>query len=366
MGPRCRLSEQQASNSSGCIRRGSKMLVDNANNTCSGSGSEYMRVPLTIPQPEAEAETEQDNEDIEVGILRGEDDEAEDHVHLLSDEEWKDTWQRVPLGLKIALGLFGVAAFTSLRIVYSYEHLYHSWWYSTLFTVTLLATFGFSLYITGKTFWFAQVDLEHAYQELEEYQEAEHAALVTGYSAAEPEDIDEAKKANQETEDNLILLSEKPSHKSSDTNLYPHTTVLFAQIHGFHAWSSTRDPEQVFQLLEAVFSQFDELAAFSDILRIDATADAYIAVTGLPKEDPNHALNMAQFASDILRSFVATIEHLESLLGPGTGDLQMRIRMHSGPVTGGSVRGGRFQLFGDTMNKGRCFSFMEGFAGKVI
>ena len=43
---------------------------------------------------------------------------------------------------------------------------------------------------------------------------------------------------------------------------------------------------------------------------------------------------------------------LEVMLGPDTGDLGMRIGLHSGPVTAGVLRGerSRFQLFGDTMN----------------
>lgn len=42
---------------------------------------------------------------------------------------------------------------------------------------------------------------------------------------------------------------------------------------------------------------------------------------------------------------------LEETLGPDTGDLTMRIGCHSGPVTGGVLRGekSRFQLFGDTV-----------------
>lgn len=44
---------------------------------------------------------------------------------------------------------------------------------------------------------------------------------------------------------------------------------------------------------------------------------------------------------------------LEVTLGPDTADLSLRIGIHSGPVTGGVLRGARarFQLFGDV----RCF-----------
>ena len=44
--------------------------------------------------------------------------------------------------------------------------------------------------------------------------------------------------------------------------------------------------------------------------------------------------------------------------GPGTGDLRMRIGLHSGQVTAGVLRGqkSRFQLFGDTVNTGEKLS----------
>jgi hypothetical protein len=48
----------------------------------------------------------------------------------------------------------------------------------------------------------------------------------------------------------------------------------------------------------------------------------------------------------------ALTKSLETLLGPDTGDLSMRMGLHSGPVIAGVLRGerSRFQLFGDTMN----------------
>ena len=40
-------------------------------------------------------------------------------------------------------------------------------------------------------------------------------------------------------------------------DLFPNTTVMFADIAGFTAWSSVREPSQVFTLLETVYRSFD-------------------------------------------------------------------------------------------------------------
>jgi class 3 adenylate cyclase len=47
-------------------------------------------------------------------------------------------------------------------------------------------------------------------------------------------------------------------------------------------------------------------------------------------------------------AFNAVVKHLEAELGPDTGDLGIRVGVHSGPVTAGVLRGerSRFQLFG--------------------
>lgn len=61
---------------------------------------------------------------------------------------------------------------------------------------------------------------------------------------------------------------------------------------------------------------------------------------------------MAKFAIEMKRKTNELVVILRETLGDGTEELQMRIGLHSGPTTGGVLRGqrARFQLFGDTVN----------------
>jgi len=135
-------------------------------------------------------------------------------------------------------------------------------------------------------------------------------------------------------------------------DLFLETTVIFIDIVGFTAWSSTREPFQVFQLLETVYAEFDRIAKRRRVFKVETVGDCYVAVTGLPDPMSDHADRMARFASECMTSFNYTTKRLEVSLGPDTGDLELRIGVHSGPVTAGVLRGdrSRFQLFGDTIN----------------
>jgi class 3 adenylate cyclase len=135
-------------------------------------------------------------------------------------------------------------------------------------------------------------------------------------------------------------------------DLFPHTTVMFADIAGFTAWSSVREPSQVFTLLETVYRAFDIMAKRRRVFKVETVGDCYVAVTGLPEARKDHALAMARFARDCVQRFNELVGQLETTLGPDTGDLAIRVGLHSGPVTAGVLRGdkSRFQLFGDTVN----------------
>jgi hypothetical protein len=51
-------------------------------------------------------------------------------------------------------------------------------------------------------------------------------------------------------------------------DLWPDTTVCFCDCVGFTAWSSTREPAQIFLLLETIFSAFDEIAKEHGVFKV--------------------------------------------------------------------------------------------------
>jgi class 3 adenylate cyclase len=156
--------------------------------------------------------------------------------------------------------------------------------------------------------------------------------------------------------------------KNSPPNavLFEETTIMFADMVGFTAWSSLRGPVDVFELLESIYQSFDRIAQARKVFKVETIGDCYVAVAGLPDPQPDHAVIMTRFAEDCIVKMRQVTSRLADTMGTDTADLTIRIGLHSGSVTGGVLRGqkARFQLFGDTMNTA---SRMEstGLAGQI-
>eukprot|EP00980_Cylindrotheca_fusiformis_P009545 scaffold2090_cov103-Cylindrotheca_fusiformis.AAC.11 len=104
-------------------------------------------------------------------------------------------------------------------------------------------------------------------------------------------------------------------------DLFPETTILFADIAGFTAWASAREPAQVFILLETIYGGFDKQAYRHSVFKVETVGDCYVAVAGLPEPDKDHALAVCRFARDCIKTMNDTTLNLEVSLGPDTSDL---------------------------------------------
>ena len=76
----------------------------------------------------------------------------------------------------------------------------------------------------------------------------------------------------QGSESDRNLITSKPL-----ADLFPNCTVMFADITGFTAWSSTRDPTQVFTLLESIYREFDNIANKRNVFKVETVGDCYVA-----------------------------------------------------------------------------------------
>jgi guanylate cyclase len=140
---------------------------------------------------------------------------------------------------------------------------------------------------------------------------------------------------------------------------YPETTVLFADVEGFTAWTHQTDPERVIELLDDLFTRLDAVAAEAGIEKLKTIGDSYMAVAGAPLAREDHAMAVIVAAR---RMLVAVAEWRAA----HDVALQLRIGLASGPAVGGVIGRQRilFDLWGETVNTA---SRMEssGIAGRI-
>ena len=96
----------------------------------------------------------------------------------------------------------------------------------------------------------------------------------------------------------------------------------------------------MFTLLETIYNAFDAIASKKTVYKVETIGDCYMAVTGLPAANHEHALAMCEFARRCLTKMRGLARDLEIFLGPGTASLDLRIGIHSGPVVAGVLRTG--------------------------
>ena len=136
---------------------------------------------------------------------------------------------------------------------------------------------------------------------------------------------------------------------------YESVTVMFTDFKGFTTIAEKLSAEELVSELDFLFRKFDEIISKYNIEKIKTIGDAYMCASGLPTPNTNHAENIVKAALEI-----------QSWMVEQNNKWQLRIGIHTGPVTAGVVGDKKFayDIWGDTVNTA---SRMEssGEAGKI-
>ncbi len=141
--------------------------------------------------------------------------------------------------------------------------------------------------------------------------------------------------------------------KLSPTNIaesFAEVTVLFADIVGFTQIAAALSPIQLVDLLNQIFSAFDQLTEQHGLEKIKTIGDAYMVVGGLPTRRADHAEAIAEMALDMQAEMARF--NIHDMGRRDLPPLRLRIGIHSGPVVAGVIGCKKFNydLWGDTVN----------------
>ena len=126
---------------------------------------------------------------------------------------------------------------------------------------------------------------------------------------------------------------------------FAEVTVMFADIVGFTELASQTRPIELVEILNVIFSEFDQLTEEHGLEKIKTIGDAYMVVGGLPVQKPNHAEAIAAMALDMQ-------DRITDFCKDTGKALSIRIGINTGPVIAGIIGTKKFiyDLWGDTVN----------------
>ena len=154
------------------------------------------------------------------------------------------------------------------------------------------------------------------------------------------------------SENEMLLLNMLPSSiakrlKSGETFIadsYENVSVIFVDIVNFTSISENLSPKALVAEIHEYFKTFDRIIEQHGLEKIKTIGDAYLAVSGIPKTTPDHAIKCIEAAKQMLR-----IMNYKRANG---GLFEVRVGISSGPVVAGVVGEKKFafDIWGDTVN----------------
>lgn len=166
---------------------------------------------------------------------------------------------------------------------------------------------------------------------------------------------EELRRSKKKSDDLLLnILPEFTAEELKETGKaqtrgFDSASVLFSDFEGFTKLTQTIDSQELVESLDEFFKAYDELGQKYQIEKIKTIGDAYMCASGIPVEDPFHALKIVAFGLEMLDRTTAINERRKN---QGKSVWNIRIGVHSGPLIAGVVGQKKFafDIWGDTVN----------------
>lgn len=141
------------------------------------------------------------------------------------------------------------------------------------------------------------------------------------------------------------VYEEMKDYGTVTPQLFENASILMVDFVGHTEMAIARDAAALVTELNDIFTVFDRITELFACERIRTVGDAYLAVSGLPEPNPDHARNIAQVALRMLRYIARrNSAHAEAW--------HCRIGINSGPVIGSLVGVQKYvyDIFGPGIN----------------
>jgi class 3 adenylate cyclase/CheY-like chemotaxis protein len=179
-----------------------------------------------------------------------------------------------------------------------------------------------------------------------------NSALERKYLLDREEDhLRRIESEKQKNEELLLNILPQPIAQRMKANEYliadsvSDCSILFGDIVGFTPLSQALGPIKIVDMLNQIFSTFDDFCEELGVEKIKTIGDNYMVACGVPTPDPQHAVKAVTMGERMLRF----VEALPDMQGHR---IAMRIGVHSGPAVAGVIGKKKFvyDLWGDAVN----------------
>lgn len=173
------------------------------------------------------------------------------------------------------------------------------------------------------------------------YERQQRRAFLETCQSLEVKLVLEEESAEQER----LLLSVLPKHVAAEIrqdlgsmvtgqfkkiymSRHENVSILFADIVGFTAISSTCSAAELVKTLNELFARFDKLSDKYHQLRIKILGDCYYCISGAPEQRSDHAVLCVHMGLSMVEAIKSVREETKSCV-------DMRVGIHTGGVLAG-------------------------------